>query len=105
MSKINTLKEYLLVTPNDNFLQHALALEYVKIGDDEAAKATFENLLANDANYVGSYYQLGKLYERLGHTTKAINQYKQGIQIAILAKDKHSHNELQAALEEIEGDE
>ena len=34
--------------PRDSFLQHALALEYIKLGDDEAARKLFEELLERD---------------------------------------------------------
>jgi len=45
MNKIDQLKEFLKATPKDSFLQHALALEYIKAGDEEAAKQLFENIL------------------------------------------------------------
>ena len=47
MNKIDQLKQFLKATPNDSFLQHALALEYIKLGNDEDAKLLFENILLN----------------------------------------------------------
>jgi hypothetical protein len=47
--------------PADNFLQHALALEYVKTGDDASARKLFEEILARDESYIGSYYHLAQL--------------------------------------------
>ncbi len=38
MERIEKLKEYLKTNDKDSFLQHALALEYIKIGNDEEAK-------------------------------------------------------------------
>ena len=76
-------------------------MEYIKFGDEQAAKQLFENILKKDPNYVGSYYHLGKLLERLNDKAAAITVYESGMKEAILAKDKHSYNELQGALEDL----
>jgi tetratricopeptide (TPR) repeat protein len=102
MNRIDKLKEFLQATPNDSFLQHALALEYIKEGNDTAAKNLFETILARESNYVGSYYHLGKLLERNNNFAEAIEIYTKGMEQAKLAKDNHSYNELQGALEDLE---
>ena len=102
MNKIDQLKEFLKATPNDSFLQHALALEFIKMGNDEEAKLLFENILLNEPAYVGSYYHLGKLLERINENQAAIIVYQTGMKEAKLAKDNHSYNELQGALEDLE---
>ena len=38
MDRIQRIKELLATNPGDSFLQHALALEYIKINEDEQAK-------------------------------------------------------------------
>src|SRR3954466_5386996 len=101
MERIDQLKEFLAATPGDSFLQHALALEYIKKGDDNDARLLFESVLQKDPAYVGSYYHLGKLLERAGDYEFAILTYNKGMQEAKKAGDKHSYNELQGALEEI----
>ena len=70
MDRIEKLKEFLQANPADSFLQHALALEYIKLGDDEAARKLFEELLNREPGYIGSYYHLGKLLERNDETMK-----------------------------------
>jgi Tfp pilus assembly protein PilF len=102
MSRIDKLKEFLEATPNDSFLQHALALEYIKAGNDDEAKLLFEAILQREPNYVGSYYHLGKLLERAKEITNAITIYNKGMQEAKAVKDNHSYNELQGALEDLE---
>jgi Tfp pilus assembly protein PilF len=102
MSRIETLLEYLRTTPNDSFLQHALALEYIKTGNDVEAKNLFENILAAQPSYVGSYYHLAKLLERQNNNSEAIAVYKNGMVHAKAAKDNHSYNELMMALEDLE---
>ncbi|MFY7964282.1 MAG: tetratricopeptide repeat protein [Chitinophagaceae bacterium] len=101
MERINKIEEFLKANPKDNFLRHALALEYIKLGDDLKAKVLFFEILTDSPNYVGSYYHLGKLLERLEETDKAIEWYEKGMTEAKLAKDNHSYNELQAAFEDL----
>lgn len=88
-------------SPNDCFLNHALALEYVKTGDEPNAKACFEKNLAHDPSYVATYYHLGKLLERIGQQDEAIAVYEKGMQAARAAADNHSYNELQSAYEDL----
>ncbi len=100
MHNIEKIKALLQQQPNDNFLQHALALEYIKIGDDISAQTLFENILQHDEKYVGSYYHLAKLLERQGNLQQAILWYEKGMIIAKQVGDQHAYNELQAALED-----
>lgn len=101
MDRISQLKAFLADSPQDSFLQHALALEYIKINDDRSARNAFEALLANDPKYVGSYYHLGKLLERLGEQDAAIAVYEKGMEVAREIRDMHAYNELQAAREDL----
>lgn len=101
MDRINKLKEYLQASSNDNFLMHALALEYIKKGDDAEARKLFEDILQRDAKYIGSYYHLAKLLERTGENEQAITWYEKGMAAAKEAGDNHSYNELQAAYEDL----
>ena len=101
MDRIARLRDMLAAQPTDSFLQHALALEYIKLGNDEEALKLFIALLRNEPDYVGSYYHLGKLYERLGRSEDAIESYEQGIAVAAKLKDNHARIELQQALNEL----
>ncbi len=101
MDRKEKLKEFLVQSPNDNFLKHALALEYVKEGNETEAKNLFENILNTTPDYIGSYYHLGKLLERTGDTENAIKWYEKGMEAAKAAKDNHAYNELQAAYEDL----
>ena len=102
MDRIEKLKEYMKTADKDSFLQHALALEYIKVGNDEEAKKLFNEILKREPTYVGSYYHLGKLLERIGDTPKALQVYKRGMEVAEFANDHRSYSELQAACEDIE---
>lgn len=100
MARIDQIQQLLQGNPKDNFLKHALALEYIKVGNDTDAGKVFEALLSNDPSYVGSYYHLAKLYERAGETAAAISTYKNGMEMASAAKDMHAYNELKNAYED-----
>ena len=101
MERINKLKEFLAASPEDSFLQHALALEYVKLNNDPEAKKLFMAILEREPGYVGSYYHLGKLLERMDDIPTAVTVYEKGMAAAKKAGDNHSYNELQGAYEDI----
>lgn len=101
MDRIKKLEELLIKSPADSFLQHALALEYIKAGQDQTAHKLFEEILTREPSYVGSYYHLAKLLERDGQREEAIKWYEKGMDEAKKAGDKHALNELRAAYEEL----
>ena len=101
MSRIEKLLEFMKTSDKDSFLQHALALEYIKVGNDAEARKLFNEILLREPSYVGSYYHLGKLLERVGDTPKAIRIYERGMLEAKKAGDNHAYNELQGAYEDL----
>jgi Tfp pilus assembly protein PilF len=101
VERIEKLKEFLEQNPADSFLQHALALEYIKAGNDAEAQKIFENILQQEPGYVGSYYHLAKLFERNGNTDAAIKWYEKGMEVSKNAGENHAYNELKSAYEEL----
>jgi Tfp pilus assembly protein PilF len=101
MERIQKLQEFLKASPNDNFLKHALALEYIKINDTEKAKNIFLEILTKSPDYIGSYYHLAKLLEQIGEKENAITWYEKGMAAAKAAKDNHAYSELQSAYEDL----
>jgi len=101
MDRIEKLKSFLLLNPTDSFLQHALALEFVKMGDEGEARKLFEEILMREPGYIGSYYHLGKLLERNGETAEAVKVYGKGMDESKKAGDNHSYNELRAAHDDL----
>lgn len=100
MSRIAQIEQLLIEQPEDSFLKHALALEYVKTGNDQKAREIFESLLSAEPEYVGSYYHLAKLHERNGNEAEAISVYEKGMEIAKQAGDRHALSELRSAYED-----
>jgi Tfp pilus assembly protein PilF len=101
MDRIDRLKEFLATAPQDCFVKHALALEYIKIGDDATAKQLFEEVLQTDENYIGSYYHLAKLLERTEQIEEAISVYEKGMAKAKEKGEQHAFSELRSAYEEL----
>jgi Tfp pilus assembly protein PilF len=101
MDRIEKLKEFLTANPADSFVQHALALEYIKLGDDTEGRKLFEAILARDPGYVGSYYHLAKLLERNEDTDGAIKVYEKGMEEAKKKGENHAYGELRGAYEEL----
>ncbi len=101
LDRVEKLKEFLRENPADSFVQHALALEYIKAGDDTTAQKLFEDILQREPSYVGSYYHLAKLFERNGNNDEAIKWYEKGMEEAKKAGENHAYNELRSAYEEL----
>ena len=101
MNRIEQLKSFLQETPGDNFLTHALALEFIKAGDDRSGLSHFLSNLENNPQYIPTYYHLGKLYERVGETQKAIDIYARGMEMAKASGDNHAFSELRSVYEEL----
>ena len=101
MDKIGKLNQFLQANPSDSFVQHALALEYIKAGDDAMARKLFEEILQRDPGYIGSYYHLAKLLERNDEKDEAIKWYKLGMEESKRAGDDHAYGELRSAIEEL----
>jgi Tfp pilus assembly protein PilF len=100
MDRIEKLKQFLETNPHDPFVKHALALEYVKLGEEGIANELFVSILDQDPLYTGTYYHLAKLFERTGQTEEARKIYMQGIEACKKAGDNHALRELQNAYED-----
>src|SRR3989475_7121777 len=104
MNRIEILKGFLKDNPSDSFSRYALALEYVKLGQNDEAFREFEAVRNTDPEYVATYYQLGQLYQKLGRKHDAEKTFRTGITMAAKAGDEHTRSELEAALEALLGE-
>jgi len=104
MDRVEKLQAMLMENPADDFLEHALALEWIKLGEDEKARLLFAQILNRNPNYTGSYYHLGKLLERQGQQHRAAEVYIAGMQITKKLEEHRAFQELKSALEELEED-
>jgi tetratricopeptide (TPR) repeat protein len=101
MEKIAALSAFLLQNPVDSFVKHALALEYIKIGDLVQAEEIFKSIVSDDPTNTGTYYHLGKLLVAQGRPSEAIEVYEKGIEICKQVGDQHALRELLTATEDV----
>lgn len=102
MDRLERLEQFIEKDPDDAFSRHALALEWVKRGDDTAARSVFEALLQRCPGHVGSYFHYGRLLERAGEPRSALTAYQEGLRRAFEAGDAHAAAELRTAAEALE---
>lgn len=98
INRIEKLTIFLEKDPNDSFARYALALELQKIGNITEGILQLEHLKATNPDYLGTYYQLGKMYESQQAFEFAEKVYKEGIIKATKANDSHTKSELMSAL-------
>ena len=101
MSRIEQVKTFLKDSPDDAFLQYALATEYIALDNDNEDLLIFIKLVDTQPEYYATYYHLGKLYERQGEDDKAEAAYEQGMKITARLGQRHAHGELRGAYEEL----
>ncbi len=99
--QLEKLLQLNLQAPQDPFIKFAIAQEYLKSDITDEALKMFELLVHEFPDYVGAYYHLGKLHERLGKNDAAISVYKNGITQAAKKGDFHALNELKTALSQL----
>lgn len=97
MSRLNQLMAFYEANPKDSFVLFALAKEHEAIGDDEKALHYYLQIRKYDPGYVGVYYHLGKLYEKIGSFNLAFSTYQTGMEVARQANDQHALSELAEA--------
>ena len=102
-SRLEKLLEFLKNEPNDEFLKYALATEYLRLNDTGNALLYYEDLVTNHADYVGTYYHLGKLYEALNRKDDAIKIYEKGMETTQRKRDNHAFSELKVVYQEATG--
>ena len=91
------LEAFLKDSPSDPFLLFAVAKEYEKLEQIENAMNGYLKLREVKPDYIGLYYHLAKLYEVLNKDLKALEIYKEGIDLAKSLGDFHALSELNNA--------
>lgn len=96
-TRLIKLLDFLQSDPNDPFVLYALATEYNSVNDTDKALQYYLKLINEHPNYVGTYYHLGKLYQKIGQSELALDIYQKGMVTARNKKDMHAFSELQGA--------
>lgn len=96
-TRLDKLLNFLESDPNDPFVLYALATEYNAANDRSKAFEYYLKLMKEHPDYVGTYYHLGKLYEKTDEKELAIETYQKGMIAARNKRDMHAFSELQGA--------
>ena len=102
MSRLAVLQTMLDEDPKDSFLLFAMAKEHEKLKDLNQAIEFYDKVVQNDSNYTGVYFHLAAALAELGQKEKAIETYKNGIEICKSVGDQHALSELKSALMNLE---
>lgn len=96
-SRLSKLLEFLDNDSSDPFILYAIATEYNVLNDEQNAFLYYNRLVDEHPSYVGTYYHLGKLFEKTGGKEKAIMIYQKGMAVARQEGNRHAFSELQGA--------
>ena len=96
-SRLNKLLSYYEKDGQDAFIIFALAKEYEQLSQNDKALEHYLELKKKHSDYIGLYYHLAKLFEKLGDTTLAMDTYNEGVELAKSQKDFHALSELNNA--------
>ena len=100
--RIKKLYQFIEKDPNDPFVRFALAIELIRSERENEAVSYLEELIDKYPDYIGSYYHLGKLYEKINAMNKAARTYEAGMKWAKKLNDTHSLSELLSAYNALE---
>jgi len=100
--RLDALLEFYANDPKDSFVKYGIALEYIKNKEYLKAEEYFKLILTDDPNYIPAYLQYGQMKVGQNNPAEAKVLYRQGIEIAKKAGDKHAASEMEEFLNELE---
>jgi len=100
-NRLEKLQEMLDETPQDIFLNYALAMEYKGLSQHENVLKQLNTVFLLDENHVPNLYQLGIFWIEKSENEKALLYLEKGLQIAKQKKELKTANEFQALIDEI----
>ena len=101
--RLQKLQVMLERAPEDLFLLYALGMEHKKRAEYPAALRFFAQVIARDPNHCPSYQQAALVHQEAGDRAAARKSLLAGIAAAHRKDDAHAGEEMQAALDELEG--
>ncbi len=96
------LIEMLTETPNDVFLNFALAMEELASENLQSAVCSFQKCIEINPNHIPARFQLAKMAQAIGNHSQAISLLNEGIELLTAGNDRKTLNEFRALLDEIE---
>jgi tetratricopeptide (TPR) repeat protein len=100
--RLEEIKSFIEMAPNDPFPRYGLAMEYKNLGDLEEARRCFDDLLTRHPDYVPQYLMYGQMLVEMGQREAAKRILTSGIERAQKARNQHAQGEMQQALDRLE---
>ena len=101
MNRAEQLIFFITENPADTFSRYALGLEYMKQEKFTEAENCFHFLFENHPEYIGTYYQYGKLLQQTEKPEEAKTIFRKGMELTRIS-DLKTYSELQNALTNLE---
>ena len=95
--RLNQLLEMYDENVSDSFIIFAIAKEYEKEDQLDKALEFYLDLKKKNKDYIGLYYHLAHLYEKLDDPDMALGIFNEGIKLATDQNDNHALSELKNA--------
>jgi len=95
------LEGFVAAHPKDPFARYGLAMECANSGDLEAAAGHFQQLLADNPDYIAGYHQYSQLLTRLDRSAEARKTLTAGIEVARRSGNDHARSEMESLLSSI----
>lgn len=94
MTRIEKLLALLQDSPDDEFLNYALAMEHVAGARNDEALAAFERVLQIDPQHPAAFFQQAQLLARLDRIPEARTAASRGVAAARAKGDQHAAEEI-----------
>ena len=101
MTRLEKLQGMLQDSPEDLFLNYALAMEHVSGGRKEDALTAFGRVLTIDPNHSAAWFQQAQLLATAGDFTEARESAARGVAAAKVQGDQHAVEEIGGFLESL----
>ncbi|MFN5532089.1 MAG: tetratricopeptide repeat protein [Planctomycetaceae bacterium] len=101
MPKREKLEALLQESPDDTFLNYALALQLAAEGDVRGGIDRLTRLSEREPGYVPTWFQLGQLLAQAQETERAKQVLAKGIEMARRSGDQHAEGEMRGLLDSL----
>jgi len=101
LNRLEKLQGMLQDSPDDLFLNYALAMEHVSGGRKEDALSAFGRVLTIDPNHSAAWFQQAQLLAGAGEYAEARESASRGVAAAKVQGDQHAVEEIGGFLESL----
>lgn len=99
--RIEKLRKLLDAEPDDTFCLYALAQEFARQGEQEAALTYFDRVIALEPGHAYAYFHKARSLESLGRIAEARQVLQQALAAVAPMADPKAHRELQEYLQSL----